>query len=418
MIDFDNFSNISQLKLNGNTTKANDALSLTASVRGQRGSAFYERALAIDADTSFATQFQFQILGGTTGADGFTFMLQNDLRGLNALGGGGGNLGYGNIDNSLAIEFDPLRNTQFEPLDNHISVLQDGSVANYLAIASAPFDLNSGDILSAWIDYNGKSDLLEIYLANTLNKPNISVLSFNIDLAAVVGQQAFLGFSAATGGKSNNHNILNWEFSTNSTLLAPTPSSNALKSETIVAGLNLPTAIDWSPGGDTLFIAEKAGIVKVSRNGQLLPTPFIDLSTQVNDVRDRGLLDIAVHPDFYNGSPYVYALYTYDPIEVFQYTGLAGPDGEGNRAARLTRITADAKTNFTKAVPGSEVTILGTNSTWNNFNAFVNSTNDFAEAPAGILPDGTNLRDFLAADSETHTPGSVEFGPDGALHCT
>ena len=195
-------------------------------------------------------------------------------------------------------------------------------------------------------------------------------------------------------------------------------TSNALKSETIVAGLNLPTAIDWSPGGDTLFIAEKAGIVKVSRNGQLLPTPFIDLSTQVNDVRDRGLLDIAVHPDFYNGSPYVYALYTYDPIEVFQYTGLAGPDGEGNRAARLTRITADAKTNFTKAVPGSEVTILGTNSTWNNFNAFVNSTNDFAEAPAGILPDGTNLRDFLAADSETHTPGSVEFGPDGALHCT
>ena len=127
-------------------------------------------------------------------------------------------------------------------------------------------------------------------------------------------------------------------------------------------------------------------------------------------------MDIAVHPDFFNGSPYVYALYTYDPPEVLQNTGLAGEDGNGNRAARLTRITADPNTNFTTAIPGSEVVILGTNSTWDNFNAFANSTFDFDEPPAGILADGTNLQDFLAADSESHTIGSVEFGPDGALY--
>ncbi|MEM7761380.1 MAG: sugar dehydrogenase, partial [Cyanobacteria bacterium P01_A01_bin.40] len=96
--------------------------------------------------------------------------------------------------------------------------------------------------------------------------------------------------------------------------------------------------------------------------------------------------------------------------------GLAGADGNGNRAARLTRITADASTNFTTAVPGSEVVILGTNSTWDNFNAFANGTNNFNEPPAVILADGTNLQDFLAADSESHTIGSVEFGPDGALY--
>ena len=95
---------------------------------------------------------------------------------------------------------------------------------------------------------------------------------------------------------------------------------------------------------------------------------------------------------------------------------MAGEDGSGNRAARLTRITADPSTDFTTAIPGSEVVILGTNSTWDNFNGFVNSTNDFDEAPAGILPDGTNLQDFLAADSESHTIGSVEFGSDGALY--
>ena len=189
-----------------------------------------------------------------------------------------------------------------------------------------------------------------------------------------------------------------------------------LNNETVISNLNQPTAIEWTPNGDRFFIAEKGGVIKVSQNGQLLDNPFIDLSALVNGTRDRGLLDIAVHPDFFNGSPYVYALYTYDPPEVFQNSGLAGPDGNGNRAARLTRITADANTNFTTAVPGSEVVILGKNSTWDNFNAFANSTFDFDEPPAGILPDGTNLQDFLAADSESHTIGAVEFGPDGALY--
>ena len=189
-----------------------------------------------------------------------------------------------------------------------------------------------------------------------------------------------------------------------------------LNNETVISGLNQPTAIEWTPNGDRFFVAEKNGLIKVSQNGQLLDTPFVDISDRVNGTRDRGLLDIAVHPDFFNGSPYVYALYTYDPPEVFQNTGLAGEDGNGNRAARLTRITADANNNFATAVPGSEVVILGTNSTWDNFNGFANSTNDFDEPPAGILADGTNLQDFLAADSESHSIGSVEFGPDGALY--
>ena len=201
-----------------------------------------------------------------------------------------------------------------------------------------------------------------------------------------------------------------------SQLYSSDTSVPVLNNETIVSGLNQPTAIEWTPNGDRFFIAEKGGVIKVAQNDRVANTPFIDLTDRVNGTRDRGLLDIAVHPDFFNGSPYVYALYTYDPPEVFQNTGLAGADGNGNRAARLTRITADANTNFTTAVADSEVVILGTNSTWDNFNAFANSTFDFDEAPAGILPDGTNLQDFLAADSESHTIGSVEFGPDGALY--
>ena len=182
--------------------------------------------------------------------------------------------------------------------------------------------------------------------------------------------------------------------------------------QTVVTGLDLPTAIDWTPDGSTIFIAEKGGVIKAFTNGQLLETPVIDLSAQVNEHRDRGLSDLAVHPDFFNGSPYLYAAYTYDPPEVFENTGLAGPDGEGNRAARLSRITIDL--NSLTAVPGSEEVIVGRNSTWDNFNGFVNSTFDLDEPPAlGIV---NKIPDFLADDSVAHSTGAVEFGPDGALY--
>ena len=230
VIDYNNFSDIAQLALNGNAAQANGGLRLTSANKLQHGSAFFKQALGITSNTSFATQFQFQISGGTNGADGFTFMLQNDLRGDLALGINGGGVGYRGIGRSLAIEFDTFKG--FADLNNnHISVLQNGDVLNSLSTATAPFDLNGGQLLNTWIEYDGTSNLLKVYLSDTLNKPSTSLLSLNIDLAAAVGDRAYLGFSAATGGKVNNHDILNWEVYSNSGLLSPT---NQPKLNTIV----------------------------------------------------------------------------------------------------------------------------------------------------------------------------------------
>lgn len=196
----------------------------------------------------------------------------------------------------------------------------------------------------------------------------------------------------------------------------PTPGGE-LVTQDLVTNLVQPTAIDFSPDGERMYIAEQRGVIRVVENGNLISTPFLDFRDRVNGTRDRGLLDIAVHPDFEN-NPYIYLIYTYDPPEVNSHaTGtLQGPDGKGNRAGRMTRVTADAATGYRTLVPNSEVVLIGKNSTWDNFNGFVNSTVDFNEPPAGILSDGTNLNDFIATDSESHTVGSVEFGPDGALY--
>ncbi|QDS96310.1 Soluble aldose sugar dehydrogenase YliI precursor [Roseimaritima multifibrata] len=415
---YTDFSSLAGLTLNEDAVTSNNELLITTATRAEEGSAFFNAPLPINVDTSFQTQFQFKLDGGqqSLGADGFTFVLQNDPRGVNALGPGGGDLAYTGIVNSLAIKFDTYQNDG-EINNNHISVVTNGDIANPLETRIPLLDINNGDIVNTWIEYNGNTNQLAVYVSDSTVKPEQPLIVSSIDLPALVGSQAYMGFTAATGGSYNNHRILNWNVNleTPSDILPPTPGST-LVGETLFAELNQPTDIDWNPDGTNMYISEKSGLIKVSRNGELQATPFVDIRNQVNDTRDRGLLDIAVHPDFEN-NPYVYLLYTYDPPEVYDNSGhsLAGPDKNGNRAGRLIRVTADASTNYTTAVAGSEVILLGANSTWDNFNGFANSTSDFNEPPAGILPDGSNVQDFIASDSESHTVGSLAFGADGNL---
>ena len=72
-------------------------------------------------------------------------------------------------------------------------------------------------------------------------------------------------------------------------------------------GLNGPSGFDIAPDG-RIFILERAGKVKIVKNGQLLPTPFADLPSE--DTGDRGLIGIAFDPDFGQSNHYVYFYYT------------------------------------------------------------------------------------------------------------
>jgi len=416
--DFTVFAGAEQLIFNGDAAIDDGTLRLTRDLASLKGSVYFATPMPITATTSFQTSFGFRIDGGqgTGGADGFSFIVQNSDAGPAAISEtDGASIGYRGIDRSVVVEFDTFQNPT-DPSNNHVGVVLNGS-ATELVTRSSPFVLNSGADLRAWVDYNGDSQQLAVFLGESSQKPSNPLIVTNIDLETIVGPQGYLGFTAATGGLANNHRILDWTFSlTPPTIAAPLPGTE-LVDQVVSTGHVRPTAIDFSPDGRNIYVAQQDGVVDVVRDGQRLETPFIDMSAQVNSVRDRGLLDIAVHPDFEN-NPYLYLLFTYDPPEVFENIGdpLAGPNGVGNRAGRLIRVTADAATNYTTVVTGSEVLLLGSNSTWDNFNAFVNSTNDFDEPPAGILPDGTNLVDFIATDSESHTVGAVEFGPDGALY--
>jgi glucose/arabinose dehydrogenase/PKD repeat protein len=78
-----------------------------------------------------------------------------------------------------------------------------------------------------------------------------------------------------------------------------------------IEGLTEPTQVRFAPDG-RVFAAEKNGTVLVYDDiNDETPTVFADLRTNVFNAYDRGLLGLAVDPEFPT-RPYVYVLYTYN----------------------------------------------------------------------------------------------------------
>lgn len=74
----------------------------------------------------------------------------------------------------------------------------------------------------------------------------------------------------------------------------------------IVNGLTRPTKIVGAE--NRLFIAEMGGKIKILKNGSLLSTPFLDISSKVLVPAWQGIYSMAFHPD-YPATPYFYVLY-------------------------------------------------------------------------------------------------------------
>jgi glucose/arabinose dehydrogenase len=131
-------------------------------------------------------------------------------------------------------------------------------------------------------------------------------------------------------------------------------------SETAVAGLNAPTAMEFAPDG-RLFVCQQAGSLRVITNNTLLGTPFLSVTTDSSG--ERGLLGVTFDPGFQNNQ-WVYVYYTV-------------PGSPAHN--RVSRFTANADV----AVPGSEVIIL----------------------------ELDNL-----SSASNHNGGAIHFGPDGKLY--
>jgi glucose/arabinose dehydrogenase len=146
------------------------------------------------------------------------------------------------------------------------------------------------------------------------------------------------------------------------TVVAPTPTETATPTpipitvsvlpdpagyswQEIITGLNNPLGLkNAGDGSDRLFILEQEGLIRIYKDGAILPTPFLDLTQKVDCCGERGLLGLAFHPK-YGENGFFYVDYTekvdnqlYTVIARFSVLGsdpnLAMPDSE----MRLLRI--------------------------------------------------------------------------------
>lgn len=249
------FSNTAGLRLNPSAevvnTGSRDILRLTPPVANTGGSAYGTQAITLANNYSFSTRFTFNIhdndidpVFGTIGADGIAFVIQ-PLD--NSLGGLGGGMGYFGIDPSFVVEFDSYNNPDFDPAPavtgsrtegDHIAVMLNGNSANHLAHAmtSPALELNGGQDITAFIDYDGANKLLEVRWSADGLRPAAAGIRYTIDLASLFGTAAvYLGFSASTGANYSAHDIVEWEFrnayspisaapSVTSPVVSPTPT--------------------------------------------------------------------------------------------------------------------------------------------------------------------------------------------------
>ncbi len=143
-----------------------------------------------------------------------------------------------------------------------------------------------------------------------------------------------------------------------------TAHAQTVELETVVSGLTNPVDIAHC-GDERIFVVQRGGLIKVLMpDGELLATPFLDISGPVNtNGGEQGLLGVAFHPQYTaNGFFYVYYC-----------------SGSGNGFVRVSRFSVSADPNVANAA--SELVL------WE-----------------------------LAQPHANHKGGDIEFGPDGYLY--
>ncbi|KAI0509802.1 hypothetical protein KFK09_010398 [Dendrobium nobile] len=180
---------------------------------------------------SFSTAFAFAIVPEypKLGGHGFAFVLATTQK----LAGAQPSQYLGLLNSSdngnatnhvFAVEFDTVQDFEFFDInDNHVGVDVNSLVSSKSAAASyydsggqpIPLNLKSGDTIQSWIDYDGKAKLLNVTLSPFSSKPKTPLFSFPIDLAPILQNEMYVGFSASTGLLASSHYLFGWSFKMN-----------------------------------------------------------------------------------------------------------------------------------------------------------------------------------------------------------
>lgn len=182
------------------------------------------------------------------------------------------------------------------------------------------------------------------------------------------------------------------------------PDATIIELEPLATGLTAPLGVTHAgDGSGRLFITEQTGQIRIVQDGELLPTPFLDISDKLPVLNtffdERGLLGLAFHPSYEkNGRFFV------------RYS--APRDGDPNepcfgtsRGCHTENLAeyAESADDPNQADPDSEIILFTVDEPQFNHDA-----GDVAFGPDGFLyftlGDGGGAHDGLADDPPSHGP--------------
>ncbi|KAG0944069.1 hypothetical protein G6F32_007463 [Rhizopus arrhizus] len=189
-----------------------DVVRLTDNKISQTGAFYHPQPILLDDFKGVEVEFALRIIG--QGADGLAFLIQAADK--EVLGEGGCQLGYGGIKNSVAVEFDTYQSSDrcADPSANHISVHarqppypNSAHHDHSLGCTSSIPPLATGQ----WIKVKIQIDLDGVRVGLCEKQQYIQVLDVQLDVLKYLdypkSNQAWIGFTASTGGLTQIHEV-------------------------------------------------------------------------------------------------------------------------------------------------------------------------------------------------------------------
>ena len=195
------------MQLNGTASFNGSSQLVLTPASGGTSSAFFMTPTATSTLTSFDATFDY-FIGGGSGADGLALVLQGN--GPGALGGGGGGIGYNGIPNSIGALF---RSYVY-------NIVQIGDGGNFNGPSTGASIRGTHSVEVSW---SSGTQIFSVLLDGATG-----VSESGVDLAALIGPNMYVGFTAATGGANDEHRIDNLTVKTNDVTATPEPATLAL----------------------------------------------------------------------------------------------------------------------------------------------------------------------------------------------
>jgi gliding motility-associated-like protein len=233
--------------LNGNAIATNDScFQLTSDVNWEAGSIW--NGDKVDLNESFLVAMDL-FLGckDLDGADGIVFGLQPIST---SIGTAGGDLGFGDVEPSLGVEFDTHQNIDYEdPVFDHIAIIRDGILKHNTpgGTLAGPIqaDVSDQDIEDCEYHYmevvwDADMQTLSVYFDCELR------LTYTGDIVNEIfngDPLVFWGFTSSTGGLNNIHEVC----------FSYTTFLNELEDQTMCPGTEIQleatggVSYQWSP---------------------------------------------------------------------------------------------------------------------------------------------------------------------------